>query len=316
MNNLVETTKIKKIDPEQSIRTAHLNFKLITKSKSVKHVEVFTKIISYRRKPALLTTMLDITDKKKFEESLIESERKLRAQNLELKKLDTLKSDFITIAAHELKTPLISIIGYLDLILTKNQDLEQEILEDLRRVLSNSKRLEIYIEQLMDVMKIDAKKIELDLAPENIYDIIVNCMSELSFQLKQKDIDIQLFIEHEFNLLVDKFRISQVFSNLLSNAVKFSKEGSKITISVENKPGSYIFKIKDFGLGLTQYEIDQLFGKFVMINRNIETFSNLERGSGLGLYITKGIVEAHGGRIWAQSKGKNRGAEFLFSIPK
>ncbi|MFX1275705.1 MAG: PAS domain S-box protein [Promethearchaeota archaeon] len=315
MNNLVEITRAQETGINEEPYTAQVSFKIITKSNKIRWLDVYFKDMIYQEHPALLAMTVDITDKKKFEESLIESERKLREQNIELKKLDKLKSDFITIAAHELKTPLISIIGYLDLVITRDNDLKVETLNDLSRSLRNASRLERYIEQLMDVMKIDAKKIELNLKIENICEIIENCISELNFQLHEKNIKVEVLIDKYLPLNIDAFRISQVFSNLFSNAIKFSKNGGQIHISTDKRQNFQIFKIKDFGIGLTDSEIHQLFGKFVMIDQDIENFSNLEKGSGLGLYITKGIIEAHGGKIWVESRGKNRGAEFYFTLP-
>ena len=289
--------------------------RIVTKKGRLKWLEVYSKNLVYRGKPAIFATMVDISDKKKAEESLKESEMILREQNLELMKLDKLKDDFITIAAHELKTPLISIIGYMDLILTRNEIFDPEMKDDLARVLSNANRLQNYINQLMDVMKIDAKEISLEMKDTNIYNVVKDCISELIFQVDRKNLKIDNSIDEELILNVDSFRISQVFSNLLSNAVKFSNQNEKIEISVLRGDYYFLFKIKDNGVGLDKKEVNRLFKKFVMINQNTENFNAAERGSGLGLYITKGIVEAHGGKIWVVSDGTEKGAEVNFTLP-
>jgi PAS domain S-box-containing protein len=289
--------------------------RIITKKGRTKWLDVYSKSIVYQGKIAIFATMVDISDKKKAEEDLKQSEMKLREQNLELMKLDKLKDDFITIAAHELKTPLISIIGYLELILTRNEIFDAEMKEDLTRVLTNANRLQRYITQLMEVMKIDSKDISLDLKHKNINEIIRECISELDFQIERKNLKIDNSISDELVLNTDSFRISQVFSNLLSNAIKFSNPNEKIEISVVRGNYYYLFKIKDNGIGLEKRDINKLFKKFVTINQNPEHFSAAERGSGLGLYITKGIVEAHGGKIWVESKGKDKGTEVNFTLP-
>ena len=258
----------------------------------------------------------DVTDKKIAEEKLKESERMLRQQNIELKELDRLKTDFISIAAHDLKTPLISVGGYIDLILLREKDLKDDIKEDLNRVLSNVARLESYINRLLDVMKIDAGKIEIIKKVENIYDIITDCLSELEYQISQKKIAINLNVPEDLELIVDRFRITQVFSNILSNAVKFSSDNDIIDINVLEENQNFLFKIKDHGKGLTLKEIEKLFGKFVTIGQATESYSAFEKGSGLGLYISKGMIEVHGGEIWVESKGRNKGAEFSFTLPK
>lgn len=264
----------------------------------------------------ILAIIQDVTDKKVAEEKLKESERMLRQQNIELKELDRLKTDFISIAAHDLKTPLISVGGYIDLILLREKDLKDDIKEDLNRVLSNVARLESYINRLLDVMKIDAGKIEIIKKVENIYDIITDCLSELEYQINQKNIAIDLNIPEDLELMVDRFRIMQVFSNILSNAVKFSPNDGIINIKVLEENQNYLFKIMDNGKGLTLKEIDKLFGRFVTIGQATESYSAFEKGSGLGLYISKGMIEVHGGKIWVESEGRDKGAEFSFTLPK
>ena len=275
----------------------------------------------------------NINERKKSEEALIklnreleqivlsrtkelrESERILREQNIELKELDKLKTDFISIAAHELKTPLISVGGYVDLILLREKNLKLEIKEDLDRVLNNVRRLEDYINKLLDVMKIDAKKMLLDINSENINQLLSEIINELHFQIINKNLEIIIEVDKNIELNVDRIRISQVFSNILSNAIKFSKENDKIEISASHYDAEMLFKIKDYGTGLTENEISKLFGKFVTMDQDSETFSTFEKGSGLGLYIAKGIIEAHGGRIWVSSQGVDRGCEFIFTLP-
>lgn len=258
----------------------------------------------------------DISTRKMAEMKLRESEKKLREQYEELKKLDQLKNDFITIAAHALKTPLISIEGYAELILTRENDLNDEIQEELKTILRNGQRLRTYITKLMDVLKIDAQKMEIFKDNENIYDLLKESLEELTFQIEKKKLDVEIKINESLILNVDGFRISEVFSNLISNAVKFTRDNGKIVISSEEKEDYFLFKITDTGRGLTEEEIGRLFEKFVMIDQNTETLSTFELGSGLGLYITKGIICAHGGEIWAESGGRNKGTTFSFTIPK
>ena len=264
----------------------------------------------------ILAIIQDITEKKLAEEKLKESERILRQQNIELKELDRLKTDFISIAAHDLKTPLISVGGYVDLILLREKGLKEEVKEDLSRVLNNVHRLDRYINRLLDVMKIEAKKVELVKREENIHTIIIDCLSDLEFQISQKDLTVNVDISKNLNMRVDNFRISQAILNLLSNAVKFTPKNGKIDISINEEDERVLFKIKDSGKGLTPEEIQKLFGKFVTIEQGVNGYSTFDKGSGLGLYIARGFIEAHGGKIWVESKGRDLGAEFIFTLPK
>jgi signal transduction histidine kinase len=165
-------------------------------------------------------------------------------------------------------------------------------------------------------MKIEAKKVEIIKREENIHTIIIDCLSDLEFQVRQKDLTVNVDISENLKMRVDNFRISQVLLNLLSNAVKFTPKNGKIDISVVEKEENVLFKIKDNGKGLTPEEIQKLFGKFVTIEQGVDGYSTLDKGSGLGLYIARGFIEAHGGKIWVESKGRELGAEFSFTLPK
>jgi PAS domain S-box-containing protein len=289
---------------------------ILKKDGSKAWIESEISIINVGEDKLIQANIQDITEKKIAEEKLRESEKLMRQQNIELKKLDRLKTDFISIAAHELKTPLISIGGYIDLILLREKGLSQEIEEDLGRALSNVHRLEEYINKLLDIMKIDAKKMQLVKQDEFIYNIIRNSLLELEFQIHQKEIKLAVNIPENLKLKIDSFRMGQVFSNILSNAVKYTPEQGIIEISSIEEDNFYIFKIKDNGKGLTIEEKQRLFGKFITVGQSADNFSTFDKGSGLGLYIAKGIIEVHGGNIWVQSDGIGKGAEFSFTIPK
>jgi PAS domain S-box-containing protein len=262
-----------------------------------------------------LAIIQDINERKLAEQILKESEEKLRQQNIELRRIDELKNDFITIAAHELKTPLVSISGYTDFILSHRKDLDSEIREDLTIVQKNSTRLQVLINQLLDVMQIDAKKMDLQRKPVSIREIIENSIEELSYLVKEKSANISIGVREDLQLSVDSLRIMQLFSNLLSNALKFVSNGGKIDITVEKGVTHYVFKVKDDGKGLARNELERIFQKFERIEADKDKGIEKHRGLGLGLYIAKGIVEAHGGKIWASSTGRGKGAEFYFSLP-
>ncbi len=305
----------RKRDP-MSIVMKPQTVRIFNKDNKMLWVESEISTIKIAGETIIQAIIQDITEKKIAEEKLKESERILRQQNIELKELDRLKTDFISIAAHDLKTPLISVGGYIDLILLREKDLKDDIKEDLNRVLSNVARLESYINRLLDVMKIDAGKIEIVKKVENIYDIITDCLSELEYQIIQKKLAINLNIPEDLELKVDRFRITQVFSNILSNAVKFSTNDRTINVNVLEENQNFLFKIKDHGKGLTLKEIEKLFGKFVTIGQATESYSAFEKGSGLGLFISKGMIEVHGGKIWVESEGRDKGAEISFTLPK
>ena len=302
-------------DPSNPIMKPQIT-QIYNKDKKAMWVASELSVVSIRGELMILAIIQDITEKKLAEEKLKESEQILRQQNIELKELDRLKTDFISIAAHDLKTPLISVGGYVDLILLREKELNEEIKEDLNRVLSNVHRLDGYINRLLDVMKIEAKKVELVKREENIHTIIIDCLSDLEFQVSQKDLTVNVDISENLNMSIDNFKISQALLNLLSNAVKFTPKNGKIDISIVEKDEGVLFKIKDSGTGLTPDEIQKIFGKFVTIEQGVDGYSTFDKGTGLGLYIARGFIEAHGGKIWVESKGRDKGAVFSFTLPK
>jgi PAS domain S-box-containing protein len=263
-------------------------------------------------------TFSDITEKFKLQQDLLESEKKLREQNIELMKLDEVKNDFITMAAHELKTPLISISGYTDYILMKHRNnLPAEITEDLKTVQRNVKRLEVLMDQLLDVMKIDENKLSIQKEKVNVTKIINDCLDELSYLINEKFLEIILNVNSEIIVDVDPNRIFTVFTNLISNAIKFTQDYGWIEISCKRTEDKYIFEVKDNGVGLTEDELSRLFIKFEKIRQHdlTENLNIKESGTGIGLYITKSIINLHNGEIRAISEGLYKGTTFEFTLP-
>ncbi|MHA1755819.1 MAG: PAS domain S-box protein [Promethearchaeota archaeon] len=291
--------------------------RIITKSGKLKWIQAFVKSIPFKGNTADLITIIDITERMEAEEKLKKSEQRLRVQNEQLLKLDKLKNDFITMAAHELKTPLISIRGYPDYILTKyRNELSEEMIDDLERVEKNARTLEKYIDQLTDVMTIDAERLTLNKKEYNICEIVKKCIDSFSLLLDKKKISIKTYNLKDIFLSIDQEKIEKVFSNLILNAIKFSNKNSKIEISSSENDDEIIFKVKDYGKGISKENIGKIFNKFVKLEKGEDIDTSIDKGMGLGLYISKGIVEAHGGKIWAESEGLGKGAEFIFTLPK
>jgi signal transduction histidine kinase len=176
-------------------------------------------------------------------------------------------------------------------------------------VIRNAKRLNRLSDEILDVTKLESQTLELKKEHFNLNDVILNAMDDivLGKEFGSKDLHIS-YRPHDIVLQADKSRISEVISNLLSNAVKFTSEGM-ITISVEktNKEKNWVIvSVKDTGQGIDASMLPRLFTKFA---------SKSYHGTGLGLFISKGIVEAHGGKIWAKNNVDGIGATFSFSLP-
>jgi signal transduction histidine kinase len=227
----------------------------------------------------------------------------------ELKIRDRVQTEFINIAAHGLRTPIQPILGITQILRSRATDSRQQELLDI--VIRNAKRVNKLSHEILDVTRLESQKLELKKESFNLNDIIVNAIDDITLSTEFNSKNIQLLYEPRDILLeADKSRIAEVFSNLLTNAVKFTQKGT-ITISVEIDETSkednkhwVIVIVKDTGKGIDINILPRLFTKFAS-----------SHGTGLGLFISKGIVEAHGGKIWAKNNVDEVGATFSFSLP-
>lgn len=225
---------------------------------------------------------------------------------------DSMQKEFINIAAHELRTPTQAILGYSELLQNDSGERAADMLESLTR---NAYRLQSLITDILDVARIEAGTLILERENLNLTDLIATAIGDAKNQVKisGKRIKISYFnkqiqeAQEKTDIIVDadKDRILQVLSNLLSNALKFTKEGS-IAVTTERVDNEIIVKVKDSGSGIDREIFSKLFEKFA---------SKSEKGIGLGLFISKNITEAHGGRIWAKNNPDGIGATFAFSLP-
>jgi PAS domain S-box-containing protein len=252
----------------------------------------------------------DITDKKKAENLIIEENKRL----LELNKM---KSELISRVSHELKTPITSIFGGTQILLELYKDQTRtEAIEFIELINRGGKRLKILIENLLDASRIESEKLKLNLQKENIVDIVKNCINDNRILASKRNIILELNLPEVVTIVIDKIRIEQVITNLLSNAFKNTPKKGIIRIKLEEKDNAVYFKIKDTGIGLTKKEMEKLFTKFGKIERYGQKMDVDIEGSGLGLYISKEIVDLHGGHIWVESEGRNEGSTFYIKLFK
>ncbi|HYY49448.1 MAG TPA: HAMP domain-containing sensor histidine kinase [Nitrososphaeraceae archaeon] len=240
--------------------------------------------------------------------------------NEELKIHDKMQNEFINVAAHELRTPIQPILGITETLQSQTKDPKYaELLEVVNR---NARRLRRLTEDILDITKIGSQSLDLVHERFDLNDIVAKIvndtlLSNADASLKDKINTRRIKIEYSpQNIMVyaDKGRITQVISNLLSNAIKFTKEGT-ISIDLETKKANHrnnsndyaLIKVRDTGQGIDPEILPRLFTKFA---------TKSERGgTGLGLFISKSIVEAHGGKIWAENNADGKGATFGFSLP-
>jgi signal transduction histidine kinase len=230
----------------------------------------------------------------------------------QLKAYNMMQREFINIAAHELRTPVQPILGLSEVLLSEKRggEYSEELLNVINR---NAERLQQLIEDILDVTRIESQSLRLKKERFSLNDLILTVISEHKSQNErdQNHAEISFTAGDNFTIEGDKGRISQVVSNLLGNAIKFTEQQDSILISTERKKetGRYVVvvSIKDTGTGVDPAISPRLFTKFA---------SKSERGgTGLGLYISKSIIDAHMGEIWSENNAKGEGATFSFSLP-
>ena len=237
--------------------------------------------------------------------------------NIQIKHQNEAQQEFINIAAHELRTPIMPILGIAEMLDVEYQEQnKQEILVDKRHnetIFRNARRLERLAENILDVSKIKDNKLKLYIEEFVLNDIIMNAIDDVLISAADnKPVAVCNKTKILYNprepiyIKADKDRISQVIYNLLNNAIKFT-EGGTIIIDVQNSIDSVVVLIKDTGIGIAPEIQPKLYSRFV---------TDSCQGMGLGLYISKNIIEKHGGRVWAENNANGeKGATFGFSLP-
>jgi len=268
--------------------------------------EIVSIPFTYMDKPAMYGVFRDITERKQAE--------KIRLENLRLEAADKAKSEFLANMSHELRTPLNASIGFSELL---KQGMAGELSEKqehfIDNILTSNQFLLTLINDILDISKIEAGKIEL--VPEKM-SLPVTIKETLTL-IKEKASKHNVLLKTEFDpelefIEVDKQRFKQILFNLLNNAVKFSKEtGGTVTITAKKEGDMAKVSVSDTGIGIKEENIGRLFQKFEQLESGI---SQKYGGTGLGLAITKQLVEMHGGKIWAESK-YGEGSTFTFILP-
>ena len=260
----------------------------------------------------------DIDQRKKEEELLIQSKETIRNENEKLKELDEMRKEFIDIAAHEFKTPLTSVHSAAELLNEFYRDKmnKDKMFLDLVNIInSGCERINNLVENLLDYSRMETKGDVIHFEECDLVKIINNCVIALNGLLskRKQELILQDFPD-ALIMKIDKIKIERVVTNLLSNAIKFTPVKGIITINLDVKENVVEFSISDTGIGIKGADISKLFKKFSRIH-NSNTSKIDSEGTGLGLYISKELIELHGGKIWVESKGKNRGSTFYFTLP-
>ncbi len=264
---------------------------------------------------------------KKRTKELQESNREIALTNEELKVHDKMHKEFINVAAHELRTPIMPILGLSELLynkVVKGDNLKQETLNEyLQIIVRNSYRLHKLVEDILDVTKIESRIFKLNTELVELNEVIANVVIDFENLIKNKKYDddgknknnVKIIYEPNRNNKIfvnaDKTRLTQVISNLLDNALKFTQGGfiiitTRITHKEKDNNDKVIVMIKDSGIGIDNEILPRLFTKFA---------TKSDQGTGLGLFIVKKIIEAHGGMTRAENNSNGIGSTFYFTLP-
>ncbi len=287
-----------------------IDLQMYKKDGSLIWVNLQASLIRVENEYFIQALFSDIT-KRKQAESLINEEI------AKLKELDQIRKNLISRVAHELKTPIATVCGGAELFssLYKNK-LDNEQLEIIKLIEKGGDRLKYLVDNLINISRMEYDKFKLQKQKIDLSELLRECSKEMEYFGKERKITLKLNILDTFYLNIDKIRIEQVIMNLLSNAIKNTPPNGIIKVNLEKNDNQAIITITDTGVGLTKEEMKILFTRFGKIERYGNELVYMDiRGSGLGLFISKEIVDLHGGNIRAQSEGRNKGSTFIVKLP-
>jgi len=255
---------------------------------------------------------------KKFNIKLVKEVEKatheLQGANEELKKLDQAKSDFISIASHQLRTPLTVIKGYGSMMLEGSFGKMPSLIEEnMQKIYDSNERLIALVEDLLNISRIESGRLQFNWEVGQLEEMVSSVVEELTPNAAKKGLSFKYQAPAKAlpPIKLDKTKLRQVAINLIDNAIKYTDKGG-LTVSLTQEAGKLKFCVADTGMGIKTENLPSLFKKF---SRGEKTSILHTEGTGLGLYVGKMMVEAHGGRIWAESPGEKKGSKFCFEIP-
>ncbi len=280
-----------------------MDVELIRKDGTKIWTNIESSFVKIDNKPFIIIMGHDISEKKKAEKGL--------------KELDEMRKEFINRASHELKTPITTVYGAYQLL---NSQYRNEVSKDAQELLdmavNGTKRLKKLVDDLLDVSRMESRMFTLEKHNVDLSKLILKCVNELTYFFKRGDHNLELNIPENLFLNLDESRIELVITNLLTNAIKYTPKKGTICITIKEYDDYADIRIKDTGIGLTKNEIGKLFKKFGKIQTPLDKDLDIQLGTtGLGLHIAKEIVQLHGGKIWAESEGKNKGSTFIVRLP-
>ncbi|MBF0217359.1 MAG: PAS domain S-box protein [Candidatus Omnitrophica bacterium] len=229
----------------------------------------------------------------------------------EIRRLETVRSDFVANVSHELKTPLTSIRGFVETLLEGAIDDKKNNREFLRIIQAHAERLTVLVEDLLSLSHLESKGIELDKQPLALKPLIDGIITGFSAQSKKRNIDVRNGLSGDVVIHADRNKIEHVFTNVIDNAIKFNREKGSVLISSRENDTMIEISVEDFGIGIPEKDKPRIFERFYRVDK---ARSRAEGGTGLGLSIVKHIVELHGGTVALES-AEGVGSRFTIKLP-
>jgi signal transduction histidine kinase len=228
----------------------------------------------------------------------------------ELTQIDKVKSDFIAIASHELRTPLNHILGYAQLL---REESGTESGGAAQRVLTSAMQLQSLVEDMTNMNMLETRAQELDLKQVAMQQVVVDTYKELIRSFQTKDITVEFDLDKQpVTVEADPAKLGRAFYNAFNNAATYTPEGGRVTVRVHTEGGQALVSISDTGPGIPKEELENIFDRFYQVESHM---TRSYGGLGLGLPIARAMVELHGGRMWAESEGKGKGATIKVTMP-
>jgi len=268
------------------------------------YLESYVNEIVYRGRPARQGVIRDITERKRIEEEL-------KQKNEELELANRIKSEFVGIVSHDFGNPLGIIQGTVEMMaMGLYGELTPKMQGKLTLIQETVERLDKLRRDTLDLTKMDVGQLELEKEDTDLSVLIDKVVEELLPLAEQKGQNSVVDVLEGITVSIDKARLFQVVENYVSNAIRYTPEGGHIGVGLEKTGEEVVVCVKDTGRGIDPKELENVFLPFY------RTGERVKGSTGLGLSIVKGIMEAHGGRAWAESEGEGKGTTFSFSLPK
>jgi len=284
-----------------------INFLLSVKQDRISSMDIETM--------TALTNQVGITSRNlKLYNTLQHANQELQEANMRLRELDKAKSEFLSIASHQLRTPISAIKGYLSMIIEGDfGQIPGPINKIVKDLFESASRLARLINVFLNVSRIESGRLKLEKAPLQITELIEGVITELKNEAAKKDLDLTFDKPKKVvpQVFADSDKLREVVLNLIDNSIKYTPQGSvKVSLDVDDK--NLTFMVEDTGIGIKKEEVKSLFRKFVRGSGVAQVHTG---GSGLGLFIAQKIIKEHNGEIWAESDGQGKGSRFKFVIP-